>query len=330
MEEVMTKKKKTLGEKMLQANVLLTNIMKEPFQNTLKKYGYNETRWNEGHRLYEEAEEMIGNRNKAFRAQLKATRLLNKKKKEASDYFTEKAILARKALNNNPCYNKELGLSGRKKESFAGWTNDAKNFYTIAPTIPEVMSALEIFGITVESLNIGLTLIKDIEPLYSDQKDKIGMAQVTTQDRNKKTKLLFSWISDVITCARLAFKNDLQQLERLNIKVYSPSYQHQQAAGPIEKNQQADEVTINKQTADEPAKNNQQATGPICTTWNGKGGKGARLEIEEKITPLREPIISRQPDHIGGHKELPEKQNILIEFFPKWWAKGDRIKREIA
>jgi hypothetical protein len=81
MEEDMTKKKKTLGEKMLQANVLLTNIMQEPFQNTLKKYGYNEARFNEGHQLYEEAEAMIGKRNKAYRAQIRATHLLNQKKK---------------------------------------------------------------------------------------------------------------------------------------------------------------------------------------------------------------------------------------------------------
>jgi hypothetical protein len=316
MEDEMTKKKKTLEQKMLQANVLLANIMLEPFQSALKEYGYNEARFSEGHQLYEEAETLIRKRNMAFMAQIKATRLLNKKQKEASDYFTEKAILARKALKNNPGFIKDLGISGRKKESYAGWTGDARNFYNIAPSIPEVMISLEKFGITVESLKKGLTLIEEIDPFYTDQKDKMGMAQVTTPGRNKKTKALFSWISDVITCARMAFKDDLQQLERLGITVYSKGYRP--AAGPA--------ITEN---------GDRQETGkekvePQMTTRTQREEfwfqKDAVLEKQEKITPHREWISSPLPDGVAGE----EGQNNLIEFFPEHWGKGDRIKQVIA
>jgi hypothetical protein len=288
----MTKKKKTLGEKMLQANVLLTNIMQEPFQSDLKNYGYNEARFNEGRRLYEEAEALIRKRKKALTAQLKATRLLNRKKKEASDYFTEKAIIARIALKNNPKYIKQLGLSGRKKESFAGWTGDARNFYNSAPIIQEVMSALEKFGITIESLKSGLALIEDLDQFYADQKDKIGMAQVATPERDKETKALFSWISDVVTCARLAFKNDLKQLERLKITVYSPGYspKNQHSARPAKINQHAADASGSQ--------------GLFCKT-----APGPRKTFDSK-------------------KRV--RQNNIIEFFREHWSRGDRLKREIA
>jgi hypothetical protein len=303
MEDDMTKKKKTLGQKMLQTKVLLDNIMQEPFQSALKKYGYNEARWHEGHRLYEEAKTLIEKRDMAFTTQLKAPRRLNKRKKEAGDYFTEKAIIARKALKNIPDFIKELGLAGRKKESFAGWTTDARHFYNSAPIIPEVKRALERFGITVDSLNKGLTLIENLDPLYADQKDKMGMAQVMTSGRNKKTHALFSWLSDVITCARMAFKDDLQQLERLGITVYSKGYR--QAAG-LEKQEQ------------------QQ--------------KGDRQESNKEKTELQRTqrkefwsqISSWLPDGIAGHEKIPDGQNKRIEFFPARRDKGDRIKREIA
>jgi hypothetical protein len=220
----MPKKKKTLGQKMIQAKVLLANVQKEPFKSALKKYGYNEARINEGQALYDEAEVLVKAKDKAYAAQKKATRALKRKAKVAGDYFTEQAIIARLTLDNDRDSFRGLGISGRKKTRFDAWTEDAQSFYNVALADPDIMTALGKNGVTASILKTGLALIEELDGFHSTQKNKIGLAQVATETRNKKTKELFKWISDIISFSRLAFKDNPQQLERFMVPVYSQGY----------------------------------------------------------------------------------------------------------
>jgi hypothetical protein len=225
----MTKKIRTIGYKMNQAKVILANVQKEPFKSALKKYGYNEARIQVGQVLLDETQALINAQAKAQLAQIRATRKLKAYAKKAGDYFTKQAIIARLALGNDKELFKDLGISGRKKKSYSGWTSDAITFYTHALANPEILDVLTQFGVTVNILKKGLTLIEDLDPLYSKQKNRKGLAQVATPKKNEKMKELFKWISKLIGFARIEFKNNSQQLERFMVKVYSKGYSPKKA-----------------------------------------------------------------------------------------------------
>jgi hypothetical protein len=231
--------KTTLEQKLINARLVCKGVQKEPFKTALVKYGYDEIRLAEGLTLLDEARALTEAQKSAYKEQLQASSDFQNGSKDADDYYTEQTILARKALVDDPDSFNLLGLSGKKKVSFEGWTGDARSFYTNALESPVILAALAKFSVTEDILNTGLTLINDLELLQEVHKEKTGHAQVTTPARNAKIDQLERWKSEVITCARLAFKDDLQQLEKLGITVYTPGYTPKNAnddepADPVE------------------------------------------------------------------------------------------------
>jgi hypothetical protein len=202
----MTNKKKTMGQKMLEAKTIIDNFQNQQFKEALKPYGYDEARINEGQVLYNEVKVLIAEKEQAYQNQFQATRELKDQSKIASDYFTEQAVIARKAVEYDKQIIKSLGILGRKKKAFADWTSDAQTFYIKTMADSDIMAMLARFGITEKTLKTGLALIEALLPLYAEQKNRIGMAQVSTPKKNRQMKALFKWTSDVIFCTRLASK----------------------------------------------------------------------------------------------------------------------------
>ncbi len=174
--------------------------------------------------MLSEARALVETQKNAHAAQLQASSDYQFSANNAEDYYTEQTILARKALAKSPEAINQLGLTGKKKVTFEGWTSDARAFYSNALANPLILAALAKFSSTEDVLNAGIVLIDDAESLQEVHREKMGLAQVETQARNAKIDQLEGWKSEVITCARLAFKDDPQQLEILGIVVYSPGY----------------------------------------------------------------------------------------------------------
>jgi hypothetical protein len=211
----MKKKKKTMAEKMQEAEMIIQNLKQHPFNDALKPYGFDETRINEGQALYDEVKGLIEAKEQAYEDQFKATGKLQDQIKIVSNYFTKHAGMARRVLGNDKKLIRIMGISGRRKKALAAWTGDARTFYNFAMADHGFMAKMKRFGVTYEALEKGLSLIEDLLSLYSEQINKIGLAQVATPKKNKKMKELFNWISDAIFCTKLAFANDPQQLEQL-------------------------------------------------------------------------------------------------------------------
>jgi hypothetical protein len=211
----MKKKKKTMEQRMQEAETIIHNLKEHDFNDALKPYGFDETRINEGLALYDEVRGLMEEKEQAYKEQFKATRELKDQIKIVSDYFTKHAGMARKVLGNDKKMIRIMGISGRRKKALAAWTGDARNFYNLALADQEFMVKMKRFGVTKKALEKGLTLIEDLLCLYSEQINKIGLAQVTTPKKNMKMKELFIWVSDAIYCAKLAFEDTPQHMEQL-------------------------------------------------------------------------------------------------------------------
>jgi hypothetical protein len=220
----MGKTKKSIRKKMIQAKVLLDNVQEPEFKAALLEFGYTDEKLAAGQTLYDETKVLIKNQKQAYAAQYKASRALNKKAGVAQQYFSKQVKIARLALDTDEESIKDLGISGSRAETYDGWTGEANTFYSTALASPEILAVLLLSNVTPEILTAGLQMVEDLEPLYTAQKNKIGLAQVATENRDKKMDDLFKWVSKIIQYARIAFVDDPQQLERFMVTVYSKGY----------------------------------------------------------------------------------------------------------
>jgi hypothetical protein len=228
----MKKKKKTMEERMKEAEIIIQNMQKQPFSKWLKPYGFDEARTREIEELYREVRGLMKEQESAYREQYEATRKLKEQAKIAADYFTKYAVIVRRVIGNDKSWHNILGISGRRKKAFTSWTFDAETFYTRTICDPDIMANLRPYGVTTATLEKGLTMIEKIQALHSCQLNKRGLAQVATPRKNKKMKELFKWISEILFCAGLAFEDKPNMLVQLRVPVVeksikNPSTEHQ-------------------------------------------------------------------------------------------------------
>jgi hypothetical protein len=216
--------KTTIKSKMQQAKVVLANAQEPELKAALAEFGYDDAALAEGQTLYDDAKALIKEQKKAYANQYKATRILNNTADDAKKYYLRLVKISKLALEGDEDSIKDLGISGQRKETYDGWTNEALTFFSTALASPDILAVLEPKGITVDSLTAGLQMVEDLDPLYTDQKNKIGLAQVATDSKTKKMDELFAWINKVIQYSRIAFEDDPQQLERFDVTVYSEGY----------------------------------------------------------------------------------------------------------
>jgi hypothetical protein len=128
---------------------------------------------------------------------------------------------ARMALKGMPDLKDKLGIQRKSARSFAQRIREGRRFYLTAIEDPEIQVKFTKFNLTLDKLKSHLTLIQELETLDALQQDLRGKAQIATKERDSILKELFDWAADLITTCRIAFKNELQTLERLGIMIPS-------------------------------------------------------------------------------------------------------------
>lgn len=209
---------------MLRFKTILDNIRKPDMLNPLADHGYNAEKIDEGDALFAAGNTAIDNQKKARSEKVKATRALSILEKAVRGTFADHVKMARRALSDAANHINDLGISGQMGRSLADWTDTAKAFYTTALATPDILAKLARFNITETVLQQGLSDIAGLLDVNSDQEEKKGIAQQFTELKKKAIAELTKWIGDLLAACRIAYKDDLQQLERLTITVYSEGY----------------------------------------------------------------------------------------------------------
>jgi len=216
---------KHIEEYLGKSRVAITNALElTDIKERLVNHGYDETRLQEGKKMYEETFNLLNEFKAAHADQVGITKKLNKEMKKAYSTYMDYAKMARFAVKEDDGLIELLQLDGRRLQRQEGWTGQAIRFYQEALKREDIIQKLGVYAITKEKLEAGLTLVKEALSLDSKQENIKGSAQQLLTKRDKSFRRHKQWMNPFRQACRIEFKDDPQHLERLKIDALSEGY----------------------------------------------------------------------------------------------------------
>lgn len=202
------------------AHLAITNALNDAdIQAALLPYGYDEARLQEGQALYDTAMSLQRRQEVEYGEQYAATADFNERFEAADLSYMDALKIARIALRDDTGAEQALHLNGRRKESFAGWLQQAQQFYTNALASADVLSAMGRFGFTAEKLQAGLDQVHAAAAASAVQHQERGEAQQATKERDAALDALEQWLADFKVVAAIALRDNPQWIEKLGLAV---------------------------------------------------------------------------------------------------------------
>ena len=218
-------KYKSISQRVNSIYVLIENINTNvDIKTNLFASGYAESRYTNGETMYTEVTDIIDTRTKINKKKLQASRKLRRKSAQFNEMFKDHRALARKVFRDNEELLSALGVSQPMNRKFAKRLEQGSQFYTTAIEYTDVQEGLTPLGLTLEKLQAGLALVKELSKLNADQEDMKGELQRLTDNRNKKLEELYKWADELLTVLEILYKDDKQTLEKFEVIVYSEGY----------------------------------------------------------------------------------------------------------
>lgn len=200
------------------ARVATENAQADPeLQAGLAARGYEAAQLAEGAALYEAAQAAQDDYAREYAEQYDATDALTEARAAADEVYPDHVELARIAFKRDRAARQALALDGRRRRTTAGWLRQAQQFYTNALADDALQEGLARFKVTPEELAEGRDLVAAVGTADSDQEREKGEAQKAREDRDEALDALDDWMDDFRDVARVAFRDDPQQLEKLGI-----------------------------------------------------------------------------------------------------------------
>jgi len=216
---------KNIEEYLGKSRVAITNALElTDIKERLANYGYDDTRLQEGMKIYEETFRLLNDFKAIHADQIGITKKLNSKLKKAYNTYMDYAKMARFAVKDDIGLIKLLQLDGRRLQRQEGWTGQAIRFYQEALKNEDILQKLGVYAITKEKLEAGLALVNEALSLDSKQENIKGSAQQLLTERDKSFKKHRQWMNPFRQACRIEFKDDPQNLERLKIDALSDGY----------------------------------------------------------------------------------------------------------
>ena len=203
----------TLSRETIQ-NALNDAELAEP----LAEFGFTPEKLSEGLAIQENVQSLQVNRVAEFGQRMEATRKANELFSRVYDtYLTDRRILFRR-LKDRPGLLERLGASrpvDKRKDVFLF---NVQSFYQELKDNEEIRSFVELYNFMPEVLDDRLADVSALADAMHEQQLQSGIAQVATQRRREAIATLDDWMLRFIGAARLAFRQDKKQLEKLGIR----------------------------------------------------------------------------------------------------------------
>jgi hypothetical protein len=198
---------------------LLTNnsLNDETIKQAVALFGYDENKLTGAQNLIASVTGLHELQIKEYGDQYQAQDEFQIKRKDAHTSYMDLLTIARIALSNNVGAQQSLGLNQARKKSYSGWLGQALQFFNNLISNPDYTSAMEIYGQTIEKIQMTKKGISDTQSFSEKHKIEKGEAQQATQARDAKIDELNQWVSDYKKIARIALKSKPQLLEKLGI-----------------------------------------------------------------------------------------------------------------
>jgi hypothetical protein len=227
----MSKFKSNISEYLLDAAVAIDNYSAAPeIQALLAEVGYNADCLAIGKTLLTRATALNSQRGSEAGDQVNATSAKDAAWQQADEVYMKQVKLARIAVKK-PGDRGKLMLEGDRKHKFAGWVEQASEFYAHACE-PEILAQLATVNLGKAKLQGGKALTDAVIAAHMAQASAIGDKENVTDERDQAFDDLAAWMSDYLAAARVALEEHPQWLEKLGVLARTTSKAKAPAATP--------------------------------------------------------------------------------------------------
>jgi hypothetical protein len=183
----------------------------------LALYGYDAGRLEEGRKLWSETDALVKKQSLDAGGRSEATQEFDKAWTSANAAYIKALKVARVAFGEDAKAIAALKLYGPRKQSLAGWLEQAQTFYANLAADSGLSGRLLRFGYTSVKLVAEAEAVDEVRQKTQAKVQGSGTAQASTAARDKKLRELDSWVSELRTIARVAFYENPQELEKLGV-----------------------------------------------------------------------------------------------------------------
>ena len=217
---------KTQADLLNQAALAIDNSLADSaILDMLAAYGYTEDQLRAGRALLEAAQSASSAKLVAAGQQQQATAAFNLALTTAREAYQTLSKLAR-ASCDKPTLT-ILGLVGREPQNLSGFLKAAFNLFDNAPQVPALASR---FGYNADKLAAARATVSALQAADQSQGAAMGAAQQATARQQAAFKALEAWLAEYLKIARVALRQDPQQLEKLGVAARTGPTAAQRAA----------------------------------------------------------------------------------------------------
>jgi hypothetical protein len=228
---MMSNSKHSLADFLQGAKTLIENAIALPeIARALAAYGYDGARLEEGRRLWAEADAAAKKQSLDVGSKAGSTREQDNAWEEANAAYIKTLKVARVAFGDDQKAIAALKLYGPRRQSLAGWLDQALTFYANLAADPSLSGELARFGYDSGKIAAGAAMVEALRQKSQEKAAGTGTAQASTAARDKKLRELDAYVSELRTIARVAFYEEPEELEKLGVLVLNGPRRAKKAA----------------------------------------------------------------------------------------------------
>jgi hypothetical protein len=214
----MSNPKHTQADFLQGARTLIENAIGIPeIAAVLAGYGYTQDRLMVGRRLWAEADSAAKKQALDSGSKTGSTMERDRAWEKANAAYAKALKVARVAFGDDARAIGALKLYGPRRQSLAGWLDQALTFYTNISVDSSLAAVLGRYGYDQARIAAEAALVEAVRAKAQEKTAGSGAAQASTASRDRKMRELDAWVSELRTIARVAFYEEPQELEKLGV-----------------------------------------------------------------------------------------------------------------
>lgn len=216
----MYRSRSSIADFMQGSKTLIENALTDAsIASILAGFGYDAARIEAGRRLWTEADSLARKQSADKAEQRGAAQDLDRIWEAANAAYMKSLKVARVAFGEDNRAITSLKLYGSRKQSLAGWLEQASTFYGNVIASAEFLSVLGRYGYSRSKLLEEGALVEEVRKRSLAHAEGNGAAQSATAQRDAKLRELDAWVSDFRCICRVALYEQPQELEKLGVMV---------------------------------------------------------------------------------------------------------------
>ena len=203
-----------------QADALLTEITADAeLGAALQSVGYDAARLAEGRALCDAALRLREERQAKEAVHKEKKKVFKKARKKAKKRFKKDRRLAKAVLEDLLELKDRLPVQASDSNSFEGWYQNALAFYHTALNTPDILEALEEYGLSASRLQKGVGKVVDAYAARAPKKLSKAQKHAAFQAEEEALVELEQWLAALTSTLTATLKDDLARLRALALDV---------------------------------------------------------------------------------------------------------------